>query len=63
MKIARVAGAFPPHYHQYAITEALRARWGEKLRRPELRLEGSPATSSAKGVTSGSSTMHAVVRN
>ena len=37
MKIAGAAGAFPAHrYHQYAITEALRAYWGEKLQRPEL---------------------------
>ena len=37
MKIAGAAGAFPRHrYHQYIITEALRAYWGEKLRRPEL---------------------------
>ncbi|HEY2104844.1 MAG TPA: hypothetical protein VGH29_03625, partial [Candidatus Binataceae bacterium] len=37
MKIAGAAGAFPPHrYHQYAITEALRAYWGDKLQRPEL---------------------------
>jgi alkylresorcinol/alkylpyrone synthase len=37
MKIAGAAGAFPPHrYHQYTITEALRAYWGHKLQRPEL---------------------------
>src|ERR1700691_5138341 len=37
MKIAGAAGAFPPHrYHQYLITEALRAYWGEKLKCPEL---------------------------
>jgi alkylresorcinol/alkylpyrone synthase len=37
MKIAGAAGAFPRHrYHQYVITEALRAYWGEKLQRPEL---------------------------
>jgi alkylresorcinol/alkylpyrone synthase len=37
MKIAGAAGAFPPHrYHQYVITDALRAHWGEKLPRPEL---------------------------
>ena len=36
MKIAGAAGAFPPHrYHQYAITDALRAYWGDKLQRPE----------------------------
>jgi alkylresorcinol/alkylpyrone synthase len=37
MKIAGAAGAFPSHrYHQYVITDALRALWGEKLQRPEL---------------------------
>ena len=37
MKIAGAASAFPPHrYHQYVITDALRAFWGEKLQRPEL---------------------------
>lgn len=37
MKIAGAAGAFPPHrYHQYAITEALRVYWGERLQRPEF---------------------------
>jgi alkylresorcinol/alkylpyrone synthase len=37
MKIAGAAGAFPSHrYHQYLITDALRAHWGEKLHCPEL---------------------------
>jgi alkylresorcinol/alkylpyrone synthase len=37
MKIAGAAGAFPPHrYHQYIVTDALRALWGDKLQRPEL---------------------------
>jgi alkylresorcinol/alkylpyrone synthase len=37
MKIGAAAGAFPPHrYHQYAITDALRAHWADKLPHPEL---------------------------
>jgi alkylresorcinol/alkylpyrone synthase len=37
MKIAGAAGAFPRHrYHQYVITEALRAYWGDKLQRSEV---------------------------